>query len=245
MTDWTLVFTGLTTIFFAVTAALEVYHRLWVPRSQRRAVEKDATKGLLSSCKATLHNVAETTDTWRGFAPATLQQLQEFAKDARIPTALREKVDKIERNARYYDNLLREVESVIIGNLIDSETLSKTQLNERWARFGIGSLKNELKPIATVPILEGRLDTWQVKESLLEIHGRDRKLDLMDKPGGVVTETVRLKDLLDSQDFHELIDTLKGIQRLQFVEHVRTLRAGLRDDVQTAVKWIESGLQKQ
>ena len=190
--------------------------------------------------------------------------IQERIKDANTPRLLRKRLQELERRIAKYHKWWAD-SNYIIESLVKAEVEKREKLKNLWdyvakAYEGMPPLEHAMKEAVRYMIYEGNLEGEKVKELLLKnrrdysVHfpltgtqvWADQPPEEVSKLEGVVKEPqIKLKDILDSNDFYRLVEHLKDLEHRPAVLKTTTIRESLMFKANDTLKWINKRLKKE
>jgi len=223
----------LTAVVAVAGVAGEVYLRLAPQRELRREERQKAQKAIKDELEQKIIPKAKT------YRSVELTQLQELTDNRYIPRELRMKLADVIRLAREYGEW--RVESWRIVNS-EANRLAQTsafkELNDSLTALIGGNLYDILsgyeghfsEPVYQA-IYEGNLTFELARDAVLE-----HRWDLSKK---VDDKTIKLKDAVESEQFHKCIEQLKAVQDWrQSLRMLRNVRERLLERAQSVLKEV-------
>jgi hypothetical protein len=212
------------------TAVTSFYHWVWLPHKKRKA---EMVNTVYIPISQMLYSISADVKVYKALDAG---ELHKKIIDTSLPRELREELKVIENHIKNYHEWLSE-SGDIIRHHVKSKVNDYQELRRDWEILGIGYLHNVLISHVKIPIYERELSPELVKEHLFNDHGRDYQKKSEDK-------TVKLKDLLETDQMYKIIRSLKTMENRPSIGMLRKSRNSLLDKLNELSKRIQNKMQE-
>ena len=217
-----IVFTIVSALGFAFIPTLVKSHK--EKREAQKAIFKDFKK---------IHSGIKTSlSAYHDISSESYEDLRKIRKNKFTPKRLLKKLEDLSKIMVEYNDWISDLEELIMPS-IKSE-IHNFRHNKKWIS-AIEEIDNNtyLTSSLTHLICKDKLNINNAQEFLFEKFGRDYE---MHTNGG--SKAVRLKDFVDSDDFHDLINDLERFQDYKSVEGVRRAEENIRKEAKDLREWV-------
>ena len=144
---------------------------------------------------------------------------------------------RLHKEFRNLDNQIDEYNEWLLDSDDIVKPVVKSKINElsfKWISL-VNQLDRDKSLTSKIShlIYDGNLTADATKEFLFSRWGRDHKITVIDDG----SETVRLKEFVDSEDFYKIIGELKGLERPS-IYMLQKARENLLNTIGDTYKWL-------